>query len=118
MKRFLIIIVCIFSLSGCIQWVAQVAVDANVIYTDAVNLRNEVVEFRKFIRRECKASLVRSIEKIKRSDDTEEDIEEKLRQYLAKYYVQPITLAVIKEIKNDPEGVLSKAMGCEPKPDA
>ena len=93
-------------------------VDANAIYMDAVNFRNEVVEFRKFIRRECKESLDRSIEKIKQSDDTEEDIEEKLRKYLAKYYVQPVTIELIKEIQDNPNGILSKAMGCEAKPDA
>jgi len=112
------VFISILFLNGCGQWVAELMVDSNAIYMDAVNLRNEVVEFRKFIRRECKESLERSIEKIKQSDDTEEDNEEKLRQYLAKYYVQPITIALIKEMLDDPNSVLTKAMGCEAKPDA
>jgi len=64
-------------------------------------------DLRRFIRAECRASLVRQIEQMKNDGN-----EEALRKMLASHYPGLVTLNAIRAAREDTADVLAKAPGC------
>jgi hypothetical protein len=82
-------------------------VDAAALYEAARAYTVEVHDLRRFIRAECRASLVREIDDLVEAGD-----EAALRAMLASNYPGLVTVDIIAEARADPGGVLAHAPGC------
>ena len=108
MSRYVLVILASLLLGGCAESLARLVTDATYLHEAASAYVREVHGTRQFIRQECRASLVREIEGLKRAGD-----EEALRKMLAENYPALVTIDVLKAARDDPAGILSKAPGCE-----
>lgn len=106
--RVLCIILFGLLLSGCAETAARFVQEGAYLHETADRYVREVHEFRQWIRQECRASLVREIEALRQAGD-----EEALRAMLAEHYPGLVTIDVLKEARDDPTGILSRAPGCE-----
>ena len=104
MIRYIFPFVVLLALGGCAEFLARGITDATYLHVTAGTYVREVHGFRQFIRQECRASLVREIEAMKRAGD-----EAALRKMLAENYPDLVTVGLFKSS----EGILSKAPGCE-----
>ena len=94
-------------LGGCADWAARWLVDSAALYEAARAYVVENNDQRRFIRAECKASLVREIDTMVVAGD-----EPALRKMLAGHYPDLVTVDIIKKARADPGGALADAPGC------
>ena len=108
MIRYILPLVALLALGGCAgSFGAQALVDAAYLQMTASEYVREVHAVRQMIRRECEASLMRSIQKLKGSGS-----ETALRKLLAKSYPDLVTVGMFKAARDVQESILSKAPGC------
>ncbi len=103
----LIIIAPLMLLGGCAEWMARLSVDSAALYEASRAYVTEIHDLRRFIRSECRASLVREIDDLVEAGD-----EAALREILVKNYPGLVTVDIIAEARADPRGVLAHAPGC------
>ncbi len=95
-------------LGGCADWYARAVMSAATVYQDGVDYRAENNADRRWIRAQCRSSLERQTERIKRDAGTEEDI----RGILLAHYPGLVSLDAIADARDDPTGILSHAPIC------
>ena len=110
MIRYVLVILAplLLGLGGCAEFLARAMMDATYLQVTASEYVREVHGLRQFIRQECRASLMREVDKLKLTGD-----EEALREVLAKSYPGLVTVKLYKTARGDQESVLSRAPGCE-----
>ena len=108
MTRYVLLILAPLLLGGCAEGLARLVTDASYLHETASAYVRETHNLRQWIRSECRASLVREIEALKRAGD-----EPALREMLAENYPGLVTIDVLKSARDDPAGILAQAPGCE-----
>ena len=110
MTRYVLVILAPLLLGGCIgpEFLARLMTDAAYLQVTASEYVREVHDLRQFIRQECRASLMREVDKLKLTGD-----ETALREVLAGSYPDLVTVGLYKAARGDQEGVLARAPGCE-----
>ena len=108
MNRVIASVILSLFLFGCAEVSARAIQEAAYLARVADDYVKEQHETRQWIRGECKASLVRQVEDLKRTGD-----EIAVRALLSKYYPAPITIALITKIRNAPNSLLTNAEICE-----
>ncbi len=106
-KVILSVILSLF-LTGCAEVSARAIQEAAYLARVADEYVKEQHEIRQWIREECKASLVRQVEDLKRTGD-----EIAVRDLLAKYYPAPVTITIIKKVRDKSNNLLTNAKICE-----
>ena len=106
MKTLIISLVVMLSLSGCVGLAATLLGDANALHQAGRDYVLENHDLRRFIRAECKASLVRQIEALRNDGD-----EAALREMLAKNYPDLVSIDLFKRFENGDDTTI--AMGCD-----
>ncbi len=94
-------------LTSCTGFAVRALTDITYLHEAAGDYVREIHGVRQFIRQECKASLVREIDTLKQNGD-----EKALRELLAKNYPGLVTVDIVSQARENPEGILSKAPGC------
>ena len=109
MRRLVYIpVILVLFLGGCAEWAARLMEDAAYLHQSGRAYVFETHDLRRFIREECKASLVREIDTLKLSGD-----EAALRQMLAANYPGLVTTSIIDEARENPSSILAEAPGCK-----
>ena len=110
MIRYVLVILAPLLLSGCIggEFFARMVADAAYLQVTASEYVREVHALRQLIRQECRASLMREVDKLKQAGD-----ETALREVLAKSYPDLVTVGLYKAARSGQKGALSRAPGCE-----
>ncbi len=106
MTRYVLMILAplLLGLGGCETLVASAITDVTTLHERARAYAGDIYGLRRFIRQECRASLVREIEALKREGN-----ESALRELLASQYPDLVTVGIFKSS----EGILAQAPGCE-----
>ena len=112
MSRYVLAVLVILApllLGGCVggEFLARALTDAAYLQGVAGEYTREIHALRQLIRQECKASLMREVETLRKAGD-----EAALRELLAKSYPDLVTVGVVKAAGGDGEGALSRAPGC------
>lgn len=108
MIRYVLVILAPLLLGGCETFISRAIVDAAYLQVTASGYVREVHGLRQLIRQECRASLMREVDKLKLTGD-----EQALREVLANSYPDLVTVGLYKTARGDQEGALSRAPGCE-----
>lgn len=98
-------------LGACVQTGATVTAEGGYLLQTAIDYVHRVHDKRRVIEAKCWESVLREIDDLRSKGD-----EDAVRRLLIEVYPQPVTLAMIEKIRNDPASILSKPPGC-PDPD-
>ena len=93
------------ALGGCAETGARLLTDATYLHESASAYVREIHDLRRFVRAECRASMVREIDSLREEGD-----ETVLRRMLAANYPGLVTVDIITG--DDLTGVLSSPPGC------
>ncbi len=92
---------------GCTETLARFATDASDLHQATSAYMRENVEQRRFVRAECRASLVRQIETL-RGENKEVEIQRLLREN----YPSLVTLEILNAIDDHVTSILSEPPSC------
>ena len=106
--RLLPVVLLPLLLGGCAEWVARWMDDLAYLHYSGRAYVMETHDLRRWIRTECRASLVREIEQAKLDGD-----EASIRTLLAGHYPGLVTLDAIRAARGDKANVLAQAPGCD-----
>ena len=98
-------------LSGCAQTAATVTAEGAYLLQASIDYIHRVHDKRRVIEAECWQSVLREINKLRTLDD-----EDAVRALLIEVYPKPVSLALLKKTRDDPDSILSQPPGC-PAPD-
>ena len=107
MKRLLLVLVSVSLLSGCAQTAATAISEGTALLQASINYVQRVHDKRRVIESECWQSVQREINTLRSRGD-----EVAVRALLLRVYPQPVTLALIKEARKEPNSILSTPPGC------
>ena len=101
------VLLSIFLLTGCVGFGAQAISTGNYLAGVADAFMREQHANRQWIRKECLASLIREVDKLKQKDN-----EAAVRELLGQHYPDLVTVSILKSLKKDPEGIAGYANIC------
>ena len=104
----IVLVALLLGLTGCAETAARAIADGTYLQIAAGNYVRDVHAFRKWIRDQCQASLVREIDGIRKTG-TEAD----LRALLEANYPKLVTMDILEAVKDDFDGMLSVPPGCK-----
>ena len=97
-------------LGGCAQTGATLTAESAYLLQASIDYVHRTHDKRRLIESECWRSVLREIDSLKGN-------EQAIRALLLEVYPQPVSLALIKQARDDPDGILSQPPGCpKPKP--
>ena len=111
MDRLIVCGLLLLLASGCVQGTATVVAEGQYLLNLSIDYAHRIHTKRQTVEEQCWQSVQRDLRKL-----TMEGDEEGYRRLLIQVYPQPVTLAIIREARNDPASILSKPPGC-PDPD-
>jgi len=108
MKYYIpVILVLVLLLGGCAGQAAKAIAFGTYLEDSAISYVKETHDLRKFVREECRASLVREIEELRQSGS-----EQDLRVMLASIYPKLVTIEIVTTARDNPGNLLSRPLGC------
>ncbi len=111
MIRLVLIIIGTLALTSCAGTLAKLKTEADYLHEAGDQYVRWVHGFRKWIREECKASVIREVDEKKNNKEiTERDI----RKFLREVHPKLVTFDIVDQARKDPTKILAYPPGCEP----
>ncbi len=101
--RILCAVLSLVLLNGCTGTLVRLVQQGDYLHQAADEYVRDVHDMRRWIRQECRASLQRQINELRKGED-----EQGLRAVLARNYPPLVTFDVLADARDDPTGILSK----------
>ncbi len=94
-------------LTSCVEVGSRLIEDAAYLHQSGRDYVREVHDFRRWVRAECRAILVREVEDLQKSGQYEE-----ARKRLVYVYPDLVTIDMARQSSDDPTGILASPFGC------